>query len=129
MVGSRARARTIRRLVLRPRDSTTHSPPHAHTPTRPHASTTTHNPQNHNQPRSPPHPDKLKPTTTPHHTTLHAGSTRKLLQGWPEPPITVNTPSGPGVIRRYPVSVQNIVGGNIFLPNYVQRGRGSATKA
>jgi hypothetical protein len=29
------------------------------------------------------------------------------------------------VIRRYPVSVQNIVGGNILLPNFVQRGRGS----
>lgn len=50
---------------------------------------------------------------------------RKLLQGWPEPPINVATPAGPLVIRRYPVSVQNIVGGNVFLPNPVLRGRGS----
>jgi hypothetical protein len=37
----------------------------------------------------------------------------------------VATPAGPLVIRRYPVSVQNIVGGNVFLPNPVLRGRGS----
>jgi hypothetical protein len=54
-----------------------------------------------------------------------AGANRKLLQGWPEPPITVATPAGPMVIRRYPVSVQNIVGGNVFLPNFILRGRGS----
>jgi hypothetical protein len=35
------------------------------------------------------------------------------------------TPAGPAVIRRYPVSVQNIVGGNLLLPNFIQRGRGS----
>lgn len=50
---------------------------------------------------------------------------RKLLQGWPEPPINVATPAGPMVIRRYPVSVQNIVGLNVLIPNFVQRGRGS----
>ena len=75
--------------------------------------------------------DRSSPAATPSSphplpsTITTAAPSRKLLQGWPEPPITVNTPSGPGVIRRYPVSVQNIVGGNILLPNFVQRGRGS----
>jgi hypothetical protein len=58
-------------------------------------------------------------------TNAPGAAARKLLQGWPEPPINVATPAGPLVIRRYPVSVQNIVGGNVFLPNPVLRGRGS----
>ncbi|KIY99505.1 hypothetical protein MNEG_8458 [Monoraphidium neglectum] len=54
-----------------------------------------------------------------------AAPARKLLQGWPEPPINVRTSAGPLTIRRYPWSVQNIVGLNVALPNPILRGRGS----
>ena len=80
-------------------------------------------------------PDGPLPANSPHkrrphcafpHTPPPPGAAgRKLLQGWPEPPINVQTPEGPLVIRRYPFSVQNIVGLNVLFPNPVQRGRGS----
>lgn len=53
---------------------------------------------------------------------------RTLLQGWPRPSRSYCTPQGLVVVAPYSLSVGNLVGGNLFMPNVYTRGRGNCIR-